>query len=133
MGPETPMRRCSRTALLLLTAVALSGCALISATGEFVVKNQTSYPISVGWTADGTEGGPVPIAVGEVAEIASQRYLEADEVPPSYYLSELWAIVGVTEAYVQNPIDDSRWVKADSGFRTHTWTLTLNDIDLTLP
>ena len=127
------MRRCSRTALLLLTAIALSGCAFISATGEFVVNNQTSYTISVGWTADGTEGGPVVIAVGEAAEIASQRYLEADEVPPSHYFSELWAIVEATEAYVQNPIVDSQWVRADAGFRTHTWTLTLTDIDLTLP
>ena len=127
------MRKSLTGALSVLTVLAMSGCALISATGEYYVVNGSSEEIRVTWDAThkALPGGPVFIEAGATGKLTTQRLLEADEVPPSECFT--WITISVPdghswrEVYVQDPIIDSLWPRADAGIRRHSYTLTITD------
>ena len=130
------MRRSLIGVGVVLTVLAVSACALISATGEYYVTNDSSEDIQVEWTSihQTPSSGAIVIGAGESARLTMQRLLEADEVPPSHCFTSISIafLNGATwiDAYEQNPIVDEEWVQVSTGFRRHSYTLTITDGDL---
>ena len=129
------MRAFLAVCLTTLLVAIVSGCFLISATGEFDLRNDTSGTVRVVWTDLVEDDGPqsASIAPGSTERLASQRFLEADSVPPSYYFATFTIQVDSgtewTTVYTRpesGEIFDADWEAVETGFRRHTYTFTLS-------
>jgi len=125
-----------------IALLSFSGCllaALFTATRYFYIDNQSGYTLKIQWetVSEEVEGGTTNVASNEKIQFASGQILESDDLKPSQYFDRIAISIVATggftsAAYLQDPIDDTLWVRENLDERNNAnYTLVITNDDLT--